>query len=230
MTDNNGVIISRGNSTTELFTVLCLKISLSSHKNIRRRIKLQELCRPLLGQMIWYNEQRLIAKSQSLGLHSSRHHFKSFACSDCVCKERISAVKNVCNRIFLMFSQFNFRVHTVENNVASIILTRTDTVEFFVIHLRQFFSAGRVSPYPVLKALFYKFLLCLCDCRFFFVENGFLFAFLIFDIIKDTDIFQVQGFLKNFIGIDTGSTVCAVCFHIGTVVALALNIPLSGKL
>ena len=91
--------------------------------------------------------------------------------------------------IFLMFSQFNFWVHTIKDNVTAVILTRTNTVKFFVIHLCQFFSAGRVRPNPVLKALLYKFLFSLCDCRFFFVENSFLFAFLIFDIIKDTDIF-----------------------------------------
>ena len=49
MTDNYGVVISRSNSTAELFAVLGLKISLCRHKNIRRRIELQELRRPLLG-------------------------------------------------------------------------------------------------------------------------------------------------------------------------------------
>ena len=40
MTDDYGVIISRSNSTAELFAVLGLKISLCRHKNIRRRIEL----------------------------------------------------------------------------------------------------------------------------------------------------------------------------------------------
>ena len=40
MTDNHCVIIARSNSTAELFAVLCLKISLCRHKNIRRRIEL----------------------------------------------------------------------------------------------------------------------------------------------------------------------------------------------
>ena len=40
MTDDYGVIISRGNSTAELFAVLCLKISLCRYENIRRRIEL----------------------------------------------------------------------------------------------------------------------------------------------------------------------------------------------
>ena len=129
-----------------------------------------------------------------------------------------------------MFTEFDFRVHTVENNVASVVLTGSYTVELFVIHLREFFSAGRVSPYPVLKALLYEFLLCLCDCRFLFIENCFLFALVIFDIVKDTDIFQVQSFLDYLICVDTGSTVGAVCFNIGTVIALSLNVPFAGKL
>ena len=180
--------------------------------------------------MIWDYKQRLIAKPESFGLHSSRHHFKGFARTDCVCQQRISAVQNVCNRIFLMFTEFDFRVHTVENNVASVVLTGSNAVELFVIHLREFFSAGRVSPYPVLKTLLYEFLLCLCDCRFLFIENGFLFALVIFDIVKDTDIFQVQRFLDYLICVDTGSTVCAVRFNIGTVIALSLNVPFTGKL
>ena len=180
--------------------------------------------------MIRDYEQRLIAKSESFGLHSSRHHLKSFTCTDCVCQQRIAAVQNVCNRIFLMFTEFDFRVHTVENNVASVVLTGSYAVELIVIHLREFFSAGRVSPYPVLKALLYEFLLCLCDCRFLFIENGFLFAFLIFYIVKDSDIFQVQCFLNYLICVDTGSAVCAVRFNIGTVIALSLNVPFSGKL
>ena len=49
MTDDYCVIISRSNSTAELFAVLGLKISLCRHKNIRRRIELQELRRPLFG-------------------------------------------------------------------------------------------------------------------------------------------------------------------------------------
>ena len=114
--------------------------------------------------------------------------------------------------------------------MTSVVLTGSYAVELFVIHLREFFSAGRVSPYPVLKSLLYEFLLCLCDCRLFFIENGFLFALVIFDIVKDTDIFQVQRFLNYLIGIDTGSAVCAVRFYIGAVIALSLNVPFAGKL
>ena len=180
--------------------------------------------------MIRDYEQRLIAKSESFGLHSSRHHFKGLARTDCVCQQRIAAVQNVCNRIFLMFTEFDFRVHTVKNNVASVVLTGSYAVEFFVIHLREFFSAGRVIPYPVLKALLYEFLLCLCDCRFLFIENGFLFALVIFDIVKDTDIFQVQRFLNYLICVDTGSAVCAVRLYIGTVIALSLDVPFACKL
>ena len=49
MTDNHCVIIARSNSPAELFTVLSLKISLCRYENIRCRIELQELRRPLFG-------------------------------------------------------------------------------------------------------------------------------------------------------------------------------------
>ena len=188
MTDDNGVIISRSNSTAELFTVLGFKIFLSCDKDIRRRVKLQELSRPLLGQMIWHNKQRFIAKPQSFGLHSSRHHFKGFACSDCVCKERITAVKNVSNRIFLMFPEFNFRVHSVENNVAAVILTRTNTVKFLIIVLAKSFPSFRVRPYPILKFLLNYFLFRLGNRCFLFIKDSLFLTLDIFNIIKDTHI------------------------------------------
>ena len=169
MTDNYSVIISGCDSTAELLAVLCFEVFFCRNKNISCRIELQELRRPLLCQMIWYNEQRFIAKSKPFRLHSSCHHFKGFTGADCVCKQGITAIKNMSHSIFLMFTQLNFRVHTIKDNVTTVILTRTNTVKFFVIHLRKFFTSGRVSPYPILKALLYKFLFCLCDCRFFFV-------------------------------------------------------------
>ena len=111
--------------------------------------------------------------------------------------------------------------------MTSVILTRSDTVKFFVIHLREFLSTFRVCPYPILKTLFDKFLLCLCDCRFLFVENCLFPALIIFDIIKDTNIFQVQRFLNYLVGIDTTCAVCAICFDIGTVIGFTLDIPLA---
>ena len=76
-----------------------------------------------------------------------------------MCEERIAAVKDMRNRISLVFPKLYFGVHTVKGDMASVILTGTDTVELFVVELAKSFSAFRIRPYPVLKALLDKLLL-----------------------------------------------------------------------
>jgi len=62
-------------------------------------------------------------------------------------------------RIFLMFPQLNFRIHTTESDMASVILTGADTVELVVIQPYQLFPSCGITPYPILKALLNKLLL-----------------------------------------------------------------------
>ena len=88
-----------------------------------------------------------------------------------------------------MFPKLDFRVHTTENDVASIVLTGTQAVEFIVVKAAEPFSALRVRPDSILKALLDQFLFCLCDRRFLFVQDGFLFALGILHIVVDTNIF-----------------------------------------
>ena len=90
-------------------------------------------------------------------------------------------------------------------------------------------SAGWIRPHPLLEALLDQLLFCLCDRRFLFVQDGFLFAFGILHIVVDTNILQVQGFLDNPISIDAGRTVGAVGFDIATVIGFPLHIPLGGE-
>ena len=227
MTDNYCVIISGSDSTTELLTIFCFKIFLRSHKDIRRRIKLQVFRRPLLRQVIWNNEQRFIAQSESFRLLRRRNHFKGFARPYCVSEKCIAAVKNVGNGIFLMFPKFNFRVHSIKGNVASVILTRSDTVKLLIVNPAQSFSAGRIRPYPLLKCSLNKFLLGLSDGSFLFIEDCLLLAFIIFNIIKDTDIFQVQRFLNNLVSVYSACAVGVVRFDISSVIGLALDVPLA---
>ena len=92
------------------------------------------------------------------------------------------------HRISLVFPKLDFRVHTTENDVASIVLTGTQAVEFIVVKAAEPFSALRVRPDPILKALLDQLLLCLCDCRFLLVQNGFLFAVCVLYIVEDADI------------------------------------------
>ena len=63
------------------------------------------------------------------------------------------------DRIFLMFPKLNFRIHTTESDMASVILTGADTVELVVIQPYQLFPSCGITPYPILKALLNKLLL-----------------------------------------------------------------------
>ena len=131
------------------------------------------------------------------------------------------------HRISLVLAKLNFGVHTVKCDMASVVLTRTDRVELFVVEFTKSFSAFRIRPYPVLKALLDKLLFCLSDCGFLFIQDCFLFAVCIFLIIEDTHIFKVQRFLDYLIRIDTACAVGAVRLDIPPVVGFALDIPFS---
>ena len=133
MPNNHSVIVPSCNSAAEAFAVFHLKVFLRCDQNICRRVELQELRRPLLRQVIRNNEQGFTAQSEPFGFHSSGGHFKGFACAYGVCQERIAAVKDMGNGVLLVFPKLNFRIHTTKNNMASVILTGTDTIEFIIV-------------------------------------------------------------------------------------------------
>ena len=178
--------------------------------------------------MVGYDKQGFAAQSEPFGLHRRRNHLEGFPCAHGVCKQRIAAVEDVRHRISLVFPKLDFRVHTTENDVASIVLTGTQAVEFLIVKDAKPFSAFRVRPNPILKALLDQLLLCLCNRRFLLVQDGFLFALGILYIVEDADIFKVQCFLDDFVGVDAPRTVGAVCLHIAAVIGLALNVPFAG--
>ena len=66
MTDNNGIVVAGGDAPTEFLAVFGFKILAGSNEDICRRIKLQKLGGPLLGQMVGNNEQRFLAQAQPL--------------------------------------------------------------------------------------------------------------------------------------------------------------------
>ena len=85
MPDNHGVVVSRCNATAEALAVFHLKVFFGSDQDIRRRIELQELRRPLLRQVIRHDKEGFIAKSEPLGFHCGGSHFKGLACTHSVC-------------------------------------------------------------------------------------------------------------------------------------------------
>ena len=223
--DNDGIIIARSNTTAEFLAVFSLKILFTCDQNVRRRVELQILRRPLLRQMIRDYKQGLIAETEPLGFLCRRNHFKGFSCPDNMRKQGVSAVKNVSNGIDLMRSERNFRVHTYKDQVLAVIFSRTDAVEFFVIELAQPVAALLILPYPVGKGILYKLLLTLCDSGIVLIEYGLFIAVFVLNIIEHTHITQVQRFLDDLIPVDSVCAVSVINLDIVAVVGLALNIP-----
>ena len=124
-----------------------------------------------------------------------------------------------------MFPKLDFGVHSRKNNVAAVVLTGANGIKLLVVDTAKLLSAGGIRPDPLLEALLDQLLLCLCNRRFLFVQDGFLFALGILHIVVDTDILQVQGFLDNAVSVDAGCTVSAVSFDIATVIGFPLHIP-----
>ena len=134
------------------------------------------------------------------------------------------------DRIFLMFPKLNFGIHSTENDMASVILTGTDTVELVVIQPYQLFPSCGITPYPILKALLDQLLLRLGDSRFLFIENSLLFAFIIVHIVKDTHIFHIERIFDNFVGVYPLCAIGIIGFQVSTVVGFSLHIPFACQL
>ena len=112
--------------------------------------------------------------------------------------------------------------------MTAIILTGAVAVEQNIIGLTDGFAPVRVFPDPLSKSVFNEFLLALRDSGFFLVEDSGFPAIGIVHIIKNANIFQVQGVLNDLIGVDALGPVGAERLHIAGVHALALHAPLAG--
>ena len=145
-------------------------------------------------------------------------------------QQGISAVQDVSDGIDLMGTEGDFWVHSGESQVAAVIFSGADGVELFVVELSQPFTAGRVVPDPVCKGLLDQFLLALGNGGFLLVQNRNSFSGFIFQIIEDTNIFQIQSFLNDLVGIDSACTIGVVSLDANPVNGFALDIPLAGVL
>ena len=125
----------------------------------------------------------------------------------------------------LMFPQGDLRVHAHKIDVAPIVLTGPQAVEFYVVELRQPSPSGRVFPYPILKRLLDKRLLALGDSGFIFVQDGSSLPVPLVHIVKNADIPEVQGVLDDLVGVDAPGSIGAVGLDVYPVNAFALHVP-----
>ena len=109
MPDHDDVIIASCNFGTEPFSVGFFKIRPARYKNICVGVQLQSLSGKLLGQVVGYTDQGLGAKPKTFLFHRRSDHFVGFSGAHHVRQQRIAAIQNVRNGVFLVGAQRDFR-------------------------------------------------------------------------------------------------------------------------
>ena len=109
MPDHDDVIIAGRDFGAEPFAVGLFKIRPAGYKNIRVGVKLQSLSGKLLGQVVGYTDQGLGAKPKAFLFHRCSDHFVCFTRTYDVRQQRVAAVQNMCDGVFLVWAQRDFR-------------------------------------------------------------------------------------------------------------------------
>ena len=107
------------------------------------------------------------------------------------------------NRIALMLSQIDLRVHAHKMNMTSVILTGSGAVKKLIVPLHQQSPPLRIFPDPASESILDGLLFLLGEGGFVLIQHTLWFAFGIFDGIIDADIFKVKRILQNLVGIGT---------------------------
>ncbi len=100
MPDDNGVIITGGNTGAQLFAPVLFKVALSGNQNISRRIKLEPFRRPLLGDMVGYDNKGICCTIRAVWPPSLPQSFQTFCPRRPRAQQRIAAVQDMGNRIW----------------------------------------------------------------------------------------------------------------------------------
>ena len=137
VSDHDSIVIAGCNAGAELLSIAGFKILLRCHQHIRIGIEPQEICTPLLREVIRYHIEILLRQAQPAALHAGSNHLEGLACAHTMSQQRIVAVQNVRNGIFLMRHQRDFRGHALKTNMTAIVLTGTNRIENPVIGRTQ---------------------------------------------------------------------------------------------
>ena len=179
--------------------------------------------------MVGYYDQRFIAKTQALLLHSAGDHLERFPSPHLVCQQYIVAVQRMGNGVALVGTQRNFRVHAGKAQIAAVVFPRADAVEFAVVQAYQRLPPLRLLENPFFKLVFYQALLCIGSLGGGVVQHAFFVSLCVGNCIKHLHRPQVQRSLCDFIGILAVRTVGDSCLDAAVAVALVRDIPLTGE-
>ena len=226
--DDDGIVVAGGDPGAEPFSVFGFKILFGGNQNIGGGVQLQIFGGPLLGQVIGHHKQAFLTQPQPLALLGGGYHLERLPSPHCVGEQCVSAIENVGSGIHLMRPQGDFRVDPYKIQMASVVLSGTDTVELFIVEPGQPLSAIGVCPNPIRKFLFDLLLLFLGNGGLFRVEDGHLFTGVIIFIVENPYIPQIQGFLNDLVGVDAFRTKGVLGADIPSVQTFSVYIPLAG--
>jgi len=197
VTDNDRVIVAGSDPGTETTAIILFKILFGRDQDLGRRIQAQEFRGPLLSQVIGYHEHGFAAQAKALALHGGSNHFIGLARANHMSQQRVAAIERMCNRIPLMLSEHNLRVHAGEGNVLSVIFAGADAVEQLIVLGNERFPTIRILPDPVPEGIFNSLLLLLRQCGCLLIQHTLFLTLGILDGIVDADITEIQRILQN---------------------------------
>ena len=171
MPDNDGIVISRGDTRAKLLAVSGFKVLFRCHKDVRGRVKLQKLRRPLLGKVVRHNEQALLTQPQPLAFHGCGDHFKGLTSTHNVRQQRVAAVQDAGDSVHLVRAKRYLGIHARKADMASIVLAGAYAVELGIVERGQSVAAVRVFPYPVAESVLDRLLLLLREYGVLLVQH-----------------------------------------------------------
>ena len=110
------------------------------------------------------------------------------------------------NRIALMLSQIDLRVHAHKMNVTTVIFTGPGAVKKIIVPLHQQNPPLRIFPDPASKCVLDGLLFLLGEGGFVLIQHA-LFLAILHDGIINAAITQIQGILQNLVSVGSAGTV-----------------------
>ena len=136
-------------------------------------------------------------------------------------KQRVSAIDNARNGVYLMRPQRDFGIHADESDMASVIFAGTYAIELGVVERGQSVTTVRIFPYPVAERVLYELLLLLRKYGFISVQYALLTAAFIIHSVEYADVLQIQRFLNYLLCIDALCAIGNVCCNVAVVAGFA---------
>ena len=192
MSDDNGIVITCGDTRAEFATVCRFKVFLGCNQNLSIGIKGQYVRTPLSRQMVWYDEQRFLADTQPFGFHGRCNTGKGFAAAYTMRQQGVVAINDMGGTIFLMWAQVYGWIHARKLQEAAIILTRANTVKSLIVDRDQRFPAHGITENPALECLFDAILFLLCQNGLFLIDHTAFFAIYVDDRVIDFGTALIQ--------------------------------------